>query len=207
MSVIDRIAYYQNRRDEVPNQELARAFAAKQDRKGIAEIALHLWDDNPNVRSDCLKVLYEIGEIQPALIADYAPDFLKLLDDRNNRLVWGAMTALASVASLKPDLLYAHRADLERITDSGSVITQDYGIKTLALVAASSAARRNQIFPYLLRHLATCRPKDVAQRAEKIVVAVALSNRDSFVKVLEQRLSDLTPSQAARVRKALKSVA
>jgi len=33
MSVLDRIAHFQNRRDEVPNQELARDLAKKKDRK------------------------------------------------------------------------------------------------------------------------------------------------------------------------------
>jgi hypothetical protein len=62
-SCIDQIAYYQNRRDEVPNQELPRRLAASQDQIGIREIAQNLWNKNKNVRSDCLKVIYEIGYI------------------------------------------------------------------------------------------------------------------------------------------------
>ena len=61
MSVLSRIAFFQNRRDEVPNQELARELAASKDAAGIAEIAANLWNKNRNVSSDCLKVLYEIG--------------------------------------------------------------------------------------------------------------------------------------------------
>ena len=205
MSVLNRIAHFQNRRDEVPNQVLAKALAGNQDRAGIEEIAANLWNDNPNVRSDCLKVLYEIGERNPALIADYAADFLKLLNDKNNRQVWGSMTALAAIAPLKADVLYKHRADIERVTATGSVITADYGIKALAIVASGSPARNKQIFPYLLTHLAACRPKDVPQRAEKIVVAVNARNRDDFIRLLETRLSDLSASQAARVRKVIKA--
>ena len=51
MSALQRIAYYQNRRDEVPNQELAKELAAKKDRKGIREIAANLWSKNQNVQS------------------------------------------------------------------------------------------------------------------------------------------------------------
>ena len=43
MSVLNRIAYLQNRRDEVPNQELARELAEQKDRAGIHEIAENLW--------------------------------------------------------------------------------------------------------------------------------------------------------------------
>ena len=39
MTVLNQIAYFQNRRDEVPNQELARQLAETQDRVGIQEIA------------------------------------------------------------------------------------------------------------------------------------------------------------------------
>ncbi len=35
MSVLNGIAYYQNRRDEVPNQELARRLAESGDEQGL----------------------------------------------------------------------------------------------------------------------------------------------------------------------------
>jgi len=56
MSVLNKIAYFRNRRDEVPNQELAQKLAAAKDRKGIREIAENLWNENPQVQSDCLKL-------------------------------------------------------------------------------------------------------------------------------------------------------
>ncbi len=40
MSVLNRLACSQGRRDEVPNQELAHALAATEDREGIREIAV-----------------------------------------------------------------------------------------------------------------------------------------------------------------------
>src|SRR5512139_1924400 len=153
MSALQRIAYYQNRRDEVPNQELAKELAAKKDRKGIREIAANLWNKHSQVQSDCLKVLYEIGYLQPELIAPYTDDFLKLLHSRNNRLVWGAMIALTTVADLKADAIYRHVADIKHITDRGSVITRDNGVQVLALVASRNAAYSKDIFPYLLHHL------------------------------------------------------
>jgi len=39
MSSLDRIAYFQGRRDAVPTQELARDLAAREDQAGIREIA------------------------------------------------------------------------------------------------------------------------------------------------------------------------
>ena len=203
MAVLNRIAHFQNRRDEVPNQELARELATRKDRNGIREIAQNLWNENPNVQSDCLKVLYEIGYLNPELIADYVSDFLKLLKSRNNRLVWGSMIALSTIAGLQATEIYKHYDDLTYPVDTGSVITRDNGVTVLAVVASTSDARRKKVFPYLLKHLATCRPKDVPQHAERIVVAVNTRNRAVFIKVLEKRMTDMTNTQAARLRKVL----
>ncbi len=206
MPAWQRIAYYQNRRDEVPNQELARELAAHRDQKGIREIADNLWNQNAQVQSDCLKVLYEIGYLQPELVAPHTEDFLKLLHSRNNRLVWGAMIALSTVAGLTAAVIYPHATAIEHVMDQGSVITRDNGVRVLALVAAQKTAYSKTIFPYLLHHLATCRPKDVPQHAEKIAVAVNARNQRQFVAVLEKRFVDLSGSQAARVKKVIKEV-
>src|SRR5713226_4722379 len=106
MSVLDRIAHFQNRRDEAPNQALARKLAEKRDKAGIREIAQNLWNENADVQSDCVKVLYEVGALEPRLIAGYAGDFLRLLGSKNNRLVWGGMTALAAVAEVSAAELF-----------------------------------------------------------------------------------------------------
>ena len=206
MTTLQRIAYYQNRRDEVPNQELAKELAAKKDRKGIREIADNLWNKNSQIQSDCLKVLYEIGYLRPELVAPYAEDFLKLLHSRNNRQVWGAMIALSTVADLQADAIYPHVEDIQQMMDHGSVITRDNGVRVLALVASQNTAHSKDIFPHLLRHLETCRPKDVPQHAEKIAVAVNARNKQQFVAVLEKRFVDLLSSQVARVKKVIKEV-
>ena len=39
MSVLNKIAYYQNRRDEIPNQEVAQALAQTRSLVDIREIA------------------------------------------------------------------------------------------------------------------------------------------------------------------------
>src|SRR5512145_1002198 len=108
MSIIDKLAHSRGRRDEVPNQELARDLAAKKDKKGIREIAENLWNKDRNIQADCIKVLYEIGAIEPSLISGYVEDFVKLLKSKNNRLVWGAMTALGAAAQAAPEAVFKH---------------------------------------------------------------------------------------------------
>ena len=205
MSVLNKIAYYQNQRSDVPNQELARELAASKDRDGVREIAEGLWNKDKNIQSDCLKVLYETGYLDPTLIADYAGDFLKLLKSRNNRLVWGGMIALSTVADLKADEIFPHFEEIRQVMGSGSVITMDNGVKALALVASQKDEYRKAIFPYLLDHLKTCRPKEVPQHAEKTLPAVTAGNKSDFIRVLEKRMEDMTDSQMTRLKKVIKT--
>ena len=204
MSILKKLACMQNCRDEVPNQELAKELAAQSDRKGIREIAENLWSKDKNIPNDCIKVLYEIGYLKPALIGDYVSDFIKLLSSRNNRLVWGGMIALSTVAAIRPKEIYD---DLEKVTKAianGSVITIDNGIKVLARVAAAREEYSQEIFPYLMEHLERCRPKEVAQHAESILCAVNAKNKKTFIGVLTKRQSALSSAQAARVKEILK---
>jgi hypothetical protein len=204
MSVLNRIAHFQNRRDEVPNQELARELAAKKDMAGIREIAENLRNKDRNIQADCIKVLYEIGYIDPKLIADYAEDFVRLLKSRNNRLVWGGMIALGTAAQANPDAVYKHLDEIKKAKETGSVITVDNSISALAHIAAAKDKYNKAIFPYLMDHLKTCRPKEVAQHSEKTLPAVNAANKAEFIKVLEKRTEDLSGGGLSRVKKVIK---
>ena len=204
MSTLDKIALMQNRRDEIPNQELARTLAETKDTEGIHEIAVNLWNKNQNIQSDCLKVLYEIGYIDPGLITEYVGDFLKLLLNKNNRMVWGSMIAISTIAHLRAGEIDAQRPLILKIIEGGSVITVDNGVKILAVIASQLPVRSPEIFPYLLNHLETVLSKQVPQHAEKIMVAVNTTNKDAFIEVLEKRMPDLTGSQVSRVNKVIK---
>jgi vesicle coat complex subunit len=201
MPVLNKIAYFQNRRDEAPNQELARELAETKNKKGIQEIAENLGHEDPNVQSDCLKVLYEVGYLAPELIADYVDDFLKLLKSKNNRMVWGAMIALATIAERKPREIWKRVDDVTSALDHGTLITVVWGLKTLARVASTHKRYRDKLFPILIQHLKTCIPRDVPTHAESILCAVDDRHKDEFLSVLESRRAEMTPSHVARLRK------
>lgn len=198
MSALDRIAYFQDRRDEEPNKELARALAETSDRAGIEQIVAGLGHKESRVRSDCIKVLYELGYLKPDLISGHAEAFLELLESRNNRLVWGAMTALSTVAHMRAELLCEQFDRLVRAIDSGSVITRDRGIRVLAAIAGQEGACRQQALEFLLKDLAECRPKDVPQHGGSALGAIGPDERDRFVAILRERLPELTSTGARR---------
>jgi len=205
MSTLKKLAHSLGRRDAVPNQELAKELAATRNEAGIREIVKGLKSADRNIQSDCIKVVYEIGYIAPELIAEYVAEFLHLLRSRNNRLVWGSMIALATIAELKAPELYAQRGEILQAIEKGSVITIDNGIKTLAKVASQKSDYRRELCPYLLGHLAKCRPKDVPQRAEKIMVAIDTDNKQDFIDAVESRIPYMKPSQVKRLQKVIRA--
>lgn len=204
MSYIDRIAYHLGRRDEVPNQELARELAEKEDESGFDEMAGYLFDDQKAVASDCLKVLYEAGYIKPEMIVKYTDDFLKLLRSKHNRMVWGAMIALWNVAPLVPDRVYA---DIDRILDltaTGTVITHVTGIKVLLVLAKANPTYYDRLYPVLRGYLKACRPIDFAKRVEDYMLILNNQNKSELLEIISDRYESLNKNQASRIRRALK---
>ena len=206
MSTLDKIAFFQNRRDEVPNQLLAKELAETKNKQGIQEIVENLDNKNKNVRSDCLKVLYEIGYLDPGLIADYGKDFLRLLESKDNRMIWGAMIGLATIADRHPEEIWAQIDDIIRITESGTIITLVWGIRVLARVSAADESYKNMIFPFLLKQIQACLPRDVPTHAESILCAVDHKNKGELLSILEPRRVELTPAQLTRIKRVLKQI-
>jgi hypothetical protein len=206
MSVLNRIAFFQNRRDEVPNQQLAKELVQTENKDGIKEIAENLQNKNQNVASDCLKVLYEIGYLKPDLIEDYVTDFLGLLQSRNNRMVWGAMIALATIADKKPKEIYNKLDKVEIAMEKGTLITEVWGTKVLAKVAAADKSYKQKIFPFLLEQLKKCIPRDVPMHAESILPAIDVENKQKFLNIIEARKPEMTTSQLARLKKVTRNL-
>ena len=131
MSIIDHLAYSLDRRDEIPNKELAKKIAQKKDKKAVKELVENLKNKNKDIQHDCIKVLYEIGEINPSLVSDYIKDFIELLSHKNNRMVWGTMHALDAIALENPKEIYSHLTKIVKAADEGSVITRDHVVNII----------------------------------------------------------------------------
>jgi hypothetical protein len=206
MSVLNKIAYYQNQRDEVPNQELARELAQTRNATNIREIAENLSNKEPNIQSDCLKVLYELGYLAPELVAEYVDEFIKLLKHRNNRMVWGGMIALSTIANLQADAIYPHLEEIKKTMKTGSVITNDAGIKMLTKIAARKDEYRKNILPYLFTRLEDSRPVDAPRYAEVILTATTEAEKAEFSDILNKWIASASGSRLARLGKVLRQV-
>jgi len=206
MSALRKIAYFQGRRDERPNQELARRLARSGDREAIGEIAENLHHPNRSIQSDCLKVLYEIGYLDPSLIAGYVDEFLDQLSSKNNRMVWGGMIALATVSLLKPGAIGKRLGEVVRAVEGGTLITVVWGVKVLAVVAGAERRFRGKSLPVLKRVLTSCLPRDVPMHAESILTAIDVADRKPFLAILAARRPELSAAQAGRLRKTLRKL-
>ncbi|HEX9796513.1 MAG TPA: hypothetical protein VGA52_05925 [Anaerolineales bacterium] len=205
MNVLSQLASALGRNDEAPNVALAHQLAKSADAVGIGQLAQALSQADKATRHDCIKVLYEIGSQRPELIVSYWQDFVTLLGSGDNRMVWGAMTALAAIARLRSDELCRHLPDITSAIDRGSVITRDNGVRVLAALIHSESHCRRQALAFAAELLRRSRPKDVASYAEFLANGWAGPGIKELNAVLHARLDDLTPAQHRRVSKVLRS--
>lgn len=206
MAVLKQISFYQNRRDEVPNQELARKLARTADKPGIREVADNLTNKNRAIQSDCLKVLYEIGYLKPRLIAPYVKDFLGLLAEKNNRMVWGAMIALASIAEIRHEEIWNQVDNVVAAIDNGTLITLVWGIRTLARAASMSSRRTKIILPKLQTYLRTCKARDVPTHLESMLPVIDGMSWPALKQTVEARRTEMAASHLSRLKKVLKQI-
>ena len=204
--MIEKLACKLGRNDEIPNIELAEYLCQKNDIVGIKEIVDGFKSNDKAVANDCIKVLYEIGERNPKLISSYADDFLSYLHSKNNRLAWGSMTALAKIAEFASEPIFSRLHLVISAYERGSVITVDNSITVFAKLCAANDEYAERVLPILKKHLQQCKPKEIAQHAERASICFNSLNANEFIKILEKRTSHLSSSQQKRVTKLLKKL-
>lgn len=204
MTIIDKLATSLGRKDEGPNQELAKYIANEDDREAVKELVDNLYNRDKNIQSDCIKVLYEIGDFKPSLITEYVKEFVALLDHRNNRLVWGAMTALDAITLENPEAIYSTLAKIVDVADNGSVITRDHGVHIL-IKLCSVKPYADRAFALLIEQLKSCPTNQLPMYAENAISIVNDTNKAVFIETLLSRLDDIEKdTKRKRVEKLIK---
>lgn len=204
--MIEKIAYNLGRNDEESNINLAIELCNTKDLEGIKEIVNGLKNDKEQIANDCIKVLYEIAERNPELVADYVLDFIQLLKSRNNRLVWGGMTAISRITFLKHKEVFENIDTIIKAYENGSVITRDNSISVFAELAKLDKKYEKIMVQKIIKHLETCRPKEVGQHTERAFICVNEENSKEFIDVLAKRREYLTDAQKKRVDKIIKKI-
>jgi hypothetical protein len=206
LTVLDKLSSRLGRRDEVANQELAIQIVESKDEKEIKELVDNLSNKDKKIRSDCVKVLYEIGEKSPELIAPYHEEFGKLLASDDNRLVWGAVTALDSIALVDPESVYLLLPEIMKAAEGESVIARDHAVGVLTKLA-TLGAYSDACLPHLLKQLKTCPDNQFPMYVEMSLKAVNDGNKPSLIKAFKGRLKSLKKeSQRRRVESVLRKL-
>ncbi|MES2418919.1 MAG: hypothetical protein V4541_12075 [Bacteroidota bacterium] len=207
MTVIDKLATSLNRRDEIPNQELATKIATQNDKEAVKELVNNLNHKDKGIQSDCIKTLDEIGKLKPSLISDHVDKLVALLDHKNNRLQWGAMAALHAITNENIKEIYNALPKIIESADKGSVITNDHCvgilIKLCAIKDYAAAA-----FILLNERLLKSPTNQLPMYAENALpVIMRGGHQASFTHTLSTRLEEIeSPTKRARVEKVIKKL-
>ncbi len=206
MSIIEKLASSLGRRDELPNQELAKSVVSTKNKKAVKELVENLHNKDKAIQSDCIKVLYEIGTLKPELLADYTNELVALLENKNNRLQWGAMTALNAVTNENPKIIYSALSKIIAVADKGSVITNDHCVAILIKLCAIKEYAANA-FSLLNERLLKSPTNQLPMYAENALPIINDKNKKIFIKTLTSRLGEIEKdTKRIRVEKVLKKL-
>lgn len=206
MSVIDQLASSQGKRDEAPNQALAAEIIKTKNKEAVKELLELLHHKSKDIQSDSIKVMYEVAEKAPELVAKHSKELVALLDSKNNRLQWGAMTALDAIAGEDPKTVYASLAKIIAVADKGSVITNDHCVGILITLCGEKAYRKDA-FDLLLERLLKSPVNQLPMYAEHALPVIDASTKAAFLKVVSGRLVDMDKeSKRKRVEKVIKKL-
>jgi uncharacterized protein YjgD (DUF1641 family) len=204
MNILQLLSSSIGRKDKEQNKKLAVEIANQENIEAIKELITNLNSNDKNIQSDCIDTLYEVGYRKPELIADYHNDFLKLLESKNNRLVWGGMIALSTITDFKHKEVFETLDKIMTITDNGSVITIDNGVKILIKLTKYSEyfETTNHL---LMEQLLKCPIKQLPMYSERTLECITDRNKMEFVQLLENRFPECEKeSQKKRLEKILK---
>lgn len=205
-TILEQLASAQGRRDEVPNQELAALLVETENIEAVEVLVTNLGHKTKAVQNDCIKVLYEIGEQRPDLLVAYSSNFLNLLQHKNNRLQWGAMTALKCIAKVDQELIYKELPVILKASDSGSVITKDNAMVILIILMANDNYR-NSVYPLLKEQLLKSPVNQFPMYAERVLPVINANLKKDFIDLLSSRLEEIEKeSKRKRVEKVIKKL-
>lgn len=206
MNTIERLASSLGRRDEIPNQELAKEIAAANDHQATKELIENLGSKNKGIQSDCIKVIYEIGVLNPNLISEYHAALIGLLDSKNNRLQWGAMTALNTIALEKPEIIFDSLSKLVDIAEKGTVITKD-NLMAILIKLFAVPKYSDDVFSLFNEQLMKSPTNQLPMYAENAMPAITEKNKTLFIKTLASRLGDIEKdTKRTRVEKVIRKL-
>lgn len=201
-----RLASQQGTKDTEANVVLAETLVKNGDGESIRHLAELLRNGKAPIKSDAIKVLYEIGKVAPERIQDHLKVFLDLLQSKNNRLQWGSLTAIAAISKVVPEKVFPYSSKIMEVAESGSVITRDQAV---AVFTTLSATPKYQVdaFQWLMKLLLKSPVNQLPMYAENVLPIVPKDSMNTFRVLLEVRLEEIAQeSKRKRILRVLKNL-
>ncbi len=207
-SIIPFLASSQGRRDEELNVKLAEKVVAHKDKKALNELIDLITGKDKKLANDAIKVIYEIGNLNVSMIRPYLDILVNVLNSKINRLQWGSMIAISSIARDTPEMVFPYLTKLFKGMEQGSVITKDHGIKTLIHLTQLDKYREDVVT--LLLEFIQSAPVNQFPTYVMTIADVNLSKDESHLlrTIVESRLPEFEgyPPKKKKLIKVLKAL-
>jgi len=207
MDILAELSSNQGRRDQDPNQALAKKIAVEDDRAACAALIDIVQNGKRAARHDAIVVAYEVATAKPELMRDHAETFFALLSDSDNRMCWGAMDAILHLADLMPARVMADLDALCTAADTSSVIAKD---RLMALLAKLNGYPEfaPTVTPVILNRLRHAAVNQFPMYAELAAETQPANEMNSLVSIIETRRDTISyPAKKKRLDKLLRKIA
>ena len=201
MDVLALLSSSQGRRDQIPNQALAKTLAASGDTAAIADLMRIVTGGKHAARHDAIVVAYEVAATKPELMRAHAETFFKLLSDKDNRMRWGAMDAILHLLDLMPERVMKDLNALCEAADTSSVIAKDRLMAILSKLNANPAFAP-VVTPVILTRLRYAAVNQTPMYAELAAETISDADLPELLGILEARYDNISyPAKKARLAK------
>ncbi len=193
-----------DRKDEQPNISLAEKLVESKDAEAIQHLLHIIHSEKTAYKNDAIKVIYEVGERNPELIAPGLQEFLELLQHKNNRLQWGAMTALQTITSIVPGQVFSNLVLIVDAADGGSVITRDQAMKIMFQLMKIKEYQHD-LSALIFEQFRKCPTNQLPMYAEEFALIIPNEFKEEFIGTLRKRLVEIEKlSKIKRIEKVIK---
>lgn len=175
--------------DQNPDQDLAFRLAVANDKQAVEELAEQLNHSEKESQRACIRLLLEIGAINPELIAPLAPVFLEFIKESSNPLKSEGMKALALLVFENPSFIYKSLPVILEAAGKGSEKTRTETVHILVqlcqipVFAAAS-------FAYLLDLLRESSVNQLPRYVERMREILNEDNKGRVLEMLNKRLDE-----------------
>lgn len=175
----------------------------------LEEITVGIKSGSPDLVGDCVEVFTEVSQDHPELVAPYGSLLTELIEQKNTRVRWEAVHALAHITTCIPEVIQPILSQIAQlIGQDRSVIVRDHAVDILSNFATTSPQAAKLVYPHLSAALAQWEGKHAAHALPGLI-QTARNSPDLRVEIkasLEQLLSSPKGVVRKAARDALKAI-